>query len=279
MVLNFGDVAHPNGVRIVAQTAPSTQEWCCPGKDPKVPWEFHEPPDFNKLAPSRGDSQAKVRLQPRERQATIAADISALIPEDGSDARFSIKFSCGAQIDFIGVDTSEQVPVRMVKLPLVSAVHSKHGDVTNKIADADGDYAEIIPGEHIELAFEYPEPEPGLERDFVIISRGHYVPWEKPASELANTGKSSSLTNYPNPFNPATTVMFNLVSASQVTLEVYNIMGQRVCTLVDGYRPPGRHEVTWHGTAADGTPAASGIYFCRLTTETEQKHLKMLLLR
>jgi flagellar hook assembly protein FlgD len=56
-------------------------------------------------------------------------------------------------------------------------------------------------------------------------------------------------------------------------------MGQRVCTLVDEFRPAGKHEVTWRGRAGDGSPAPSGFYFCRLTTDTEQKHLKMLLLR
>ena len=65
--------------------------------------------------------------------------------------------------------------------------------------------------------------------------------------------------NYPNPFNPVTTISFQLPKASNVTLVIYNIQGQEVARLVDGYVGAGYHSVNW-----DASNAASGIYIYRL---------------
>ena len=69
--------------------------------------------------------------------------------------------------------------------------------------------------------------------------------------------------NYPNPFNPSTTIEYTLPAASQVELTIYDILGQRVATLVDGHRPAGTHQVTWDGRS-DGVPVASGVYLYRM---------------
>jgi len=80
--------------------------------------------------------------------------------------------------------------------------------------------------------------------------------------------------NYPNPFNPTTEISFSLPSASDVKLEVYNIMGQRVVTLADGYLEAGRHATIW-----DASSVASGIYFYRLTANEFVETKKMVLLK
>lgn len=85
--------------------------------------------------------------------------------------------------------------------------------------------------------------------------------------------------NYPNPFNPNTEIVFSLPKRAHVSLCVYNILGQQVTTLVDGEKPAGTYRVTWNGTDADGTQAATGIYFYRLTTGDRQISKKMLLLK
>jgi len=80
--------------------------------------------------------------------------------------------------------------------------------------------------------------------------------------------------NYPNPFNPTTEISFNLPSASHVKLEVFNIMGQKVGTLVDGQFEAGEHVVQW-----DGSDAASGVYFYRLQADDFVDTKKMVLLK
>jgi hypothetical protein len=85
--------------------------------------------------------------------------------------------------------------------------------------------------------------------------------------------------NKPNPFNPATEIAFTLPSPSHVKLDVLNILGQNVTTLIDGYRPAGDHTVTWEGRDGNGGPAASGVYFYRIEAGSFTKCKKMLLLK
>ncbi|HUI11625.1 MAG TPA: T9SS type A sorting domain-containing protein [Bacteroidota bacterium] len=72
--------------------------------------------------------------------------------------------------------------------------------------------------------------------------------------------------NYPNPFNPSTTIRYSLEKKSDVLLEVYNTLGQRVRTLVDAAQATGQYAVTWDGTTDGGAHVASGVYFYRLRT-------------
>ena len=70
--------------------------------------------------------------------------------------------------------------------------------------------------------------------------------------------------NYPNPFNPSTNIPYQLPASTHVRLEVFNMLGQRVATLVDGARPPGFHTARWGGTDAAGRAVAAGVYLYRL---------------
>ncbi|MBI4550645.1 MAG: T9SS type A sorting domain-containing protein, partial [Candidatus Latescibacteria bacterium] len=72
--------------------------------------------------------------------------------------------------------------------------------------------------------------------------------------------------NVPNPFNPATVIRYDLPKPGQVTLTIYNLLGQAVVTLVDARQDAGRYAVRWDGRNAAGQPVASGLYFYRLTT-------------
>jgi hypothetical protein len=85
--------------------------------------------------------------------------------------------------------------------------------------------------------------------------------------------------NYPNPFNPETNVSFDLPKAQNVTLQVFNILGQHVKTLADGVYEPGSHTVSWNGTNGNGENVPSGIYFYSLRTEEFSKTNKMMLIR
>ncbi|NOY57549.1 MAG: T9SS type A sorting domain-containing protein, partial [Calditrichaeota bacterium] len=84
--------------------------------------------------------------------------------------------------------------------------------------------------------------------------------------------------NYPNPFNPATTIRYQLPQVSKVQLQIYNIMGQLVRTLVDGEKEPGYHAVTWDGHNNTGMSVGSGIYYYRLIAGEHVMVKKMALL-
>ena len=83
--------------------------------------------------------------------------------------------------------------------------------------------------------------------------------------------------NYPNPFNPATIIPYQLPSPARVRLEVFNILGQRVATLVDGERPAGFHTATWNATDVSGRGVGSGVYLYRLLGLGERLTRSMVL--
>lgn len=82
---------------------------------------------------------------------------------------------------------------------------------------------------------------------------------------------------HPNPFNPMTTVAFELPRQMAVTLDVFDARGLRVRRILDGVQAAGPHRVSWDGTAGDGRPVASGVYFLRLATPERTLTDKLLL--
>jgi hypothetical protein len=88
-----------------------------------------------------------------------------------------------------------------------------------------------------------------------------------------------AVSNYPNPFNPATTIKLNLPKAGEVSLKVFNVRGELVRTLVDGPMVAGQHSIEWNGTNDQGSQVASGVYFYETRTPSEVKVNKMALVK
>ncbi len=85
--------------------------------------------------------------------------------------------------------------------------------------------------------------------------------------------------NYPNPFNPQTTIKYDLQKSSRVAIEIFNLLGQKIKTLVNEDKTAGSYTTTWNGTTDKGLYAASGIYFYRIKTENFSNTKKMVLMR
>lgn len=85
--------------------------------------------------------------------------------------------------------------------------------------------------------------------------------------------------NVPNPFNPTTTISFSIPQGGHVSLDVLNVLGQRVRRLIDGDYPAGTHQITWDGLDNNGSPAATGIYFYRISSNDFTSTRKMLLVK
>jgi hypothetical protein len=85
--------------------------------------------------------------------------------------------------------------------------------------------------------------------------------------------------NFPNPFNPVTTIRFGLKEQSPVTLRIYDPAGRQVRELVSGTLPAGHYDEQWNGLCDNGSKASSGVYFYRLTARTFIETKKMILLR
>ncbi len=85
--------------------------------------------------------------------------------------------------------------------------------------------------------------------------------------------------NYPNPFNSSTRISFELEQTDDVKMEIFNINGQPIKTILHKTLTPGFYEVNWDGTDLNGNPVSSDIYICRLKTTQNQKTIKLLLLK
>ena len=100
------------------------------------------------------------------------------------------------------------------------------------------------------------------------------------AVETENLPTSYALSqNYPNPFNPNTEIKFDIPVRSHVTLTVFNVLGQRVATLVDKEMPPGSYVADWNSTSDNGKEVTSGVYFYKLEADNFIETKKMLLLK
>ena len=91
--------------------------------------------------------------------------------------------------------------------------------------------------------------------------------------------KAELLTNYPNPFNPETTVRFNIVKDDVVNIDIFNIRGQKIKILLNDFLKVGYHEILWDGTDENRNELGSGIYFYRMQTNDFTEVKKMILMK
>jgi hypothetical protein len=124
--------------------------------------------------------------------------------------------------------------------------------------------------------------------DFGSINPNYYSSWDFDNHVVVGIEDSEPVTvvtspmlhhNYPNPFNPVTTISFVLPKAMDVELVVFDVLGRKVRTLIDGPTRSGAHKVLWSGVSDKGIPVGSGIYYYRLKTDNYNKTMKMLLIK
>ncbi|RLD59275.1 MAG: hypothetical protein DRJ01_11525, partial [Bacteroidetes bacterium] len=101
---------------------------------------------------------------------------------------------------------------------------------------------------------------------------------EEPSDEEV-VSANVTLSNYPNPFNPTTTIKFSLPEESDIKLSVYNVKGQKVKQLANNQFAKGQHTVIWNGKDSNDKSVASGIYFYKISTGKETTMRKMLLIK
>lgn len=133
---------------------------------------------------------------------------------------------------------------------------------------------------------EFVPENPGSYSDFLIVTTTHpdypnfiidLTGEALPGTSETDNDITSVLEikgNYPNPFNPETTVSFNLKYAADITVDVYNIKGEKTAQIASGYHSEGEHQVVW-----DAAKFASGIYFIRLFSGAESSFAKVILMK
>jgi len=107
----------------------------------------------------------------------------------------------------------------------------------------------------------------------------HVQPTLDDADVFALPIVTSLKTNYPNPFNPSTTIAFEMASEGYVSIDVFNVKGQKVKSLANDVYRAGRHNVVWNGEDASGRAVGSGVYFYRMTAQGYISVQKMLMMK
>jgi hypothetical protein len=92
-----------------------------------------------------------------------------------------------------------------------------------------------------------------------------------PVNDLENS--------FPNPFNPSTTISFSLAEKGQVSLQIFDVSGRLVKTLIQRELSAGEHSLRWDGTGRDGEEVTSGVYFCRMKAGGYTATRRLVLLR
>ena len=112
------------------------------------------------------------------------------------------------------------------------------------------------------------------------LNGGRLQAWFDTGARVSQVpGQFALHANVPNPFNPETVIRFDLPSAAHVRLEVYDILGQKVRTLVATSLPAGSHQAVWDGRTARGSSVGNGTYFYRIAAGDHVQMRRMLLLK
>lgn len=120
-----------------------------------------------------------------------------------------------------------------------------------------------------------------------VYKAKHEEHWEL-LDELSDMGQDDLLpipdealisSNYPNPFNPSTTITYSMPATGQVRISVYNMKGQKVRDLLNTEMPRGNHKVVWDGKDSNNSNVSSGIYFFKLETEGHSSVRKAMLMK
>ncbi|HVP35687.1 MAG TPA: cohesin domain-containing protein [Terriglobales bacterium] len=217
------------------------------------------------------------------KEFTVKPGEEITLPIELSDIgeTYSAEFSLGYSADWLQaktVTTSEltsgfmleqKISDDQVKIALASAKpvsgSGNFVDITFKVSDKakNGDRTEIRL-QNLRLN-ESDLMEPNLA---YVVSVGAQVPKEFSLSQ-----------NHPNPFNPTTCIQYSLPSRSHVVLEVYNLLGQKVTTLVDETEEAGILQAIWNGKDSKGNTVTSGVYFYRIKADNFSEVKKMVLMK
>ncbi len=171
-------------------------------------------------------------------------------------------------------------------LERASVLMAWRGDSTLLFINAaDGDIFDstVVPGHSsVKQAFAYWNDSP-LHAAVMVGDSAMILEFDAivdvPSSEPLTPSSFTLSQNYPNPFNATTEIRFSLAQSADVSLTIYNLLGQEVKTLIDGKFSAGEHRVTWDGTDSIGHPCATGVYLYRLESEETSLSRKMILLK
>ena len=221
----------------------------------------------------------------REKQSVVIVPLSGLVTLDSLNIDwrrdYDLQYAAITPILYGGYEKKE--------LNLIAADHSVNGNIKQQLKSVDKVYAELDTNGFITLTFNTGgNVKSGWVRDYVIETDGYYLrPGTGENKGIAGKSIQKELlsgsalptkfelnANYPNPFNPSTTIEYAVPHQGLVTIKVYDVLGREVATLVNDNHAQGRYKVSWNASGL-----SSGIYIYRMTAKDYKSVRKMLLIK
>jgi len=152
----------------------------------------------------------------------------------------------------------------------------------------EAEYEVLLQGEEIELGWDLPLAEAGMwelvvDGQVFLSQPGSRIALDRAPGELRlrRTGSRPQVLaleeNFPNPFNPSTTIRYAIEEGCRVRLRIYNLAGQLVRELVDQWQAPGWYGVEWDGRDEEGAEVGNGVYLYELRAGDRRSRRKMML--
>jgi hypothetical protein len=166
----------------------------------------------------------------------------------------------------------------VIELPVhISLLETGHLPQNQQLYILDEDYVCVIPSAEQNFSVKVTREMP-VRHFKILVGTKEYAEQNSQGISLIPLNYELG-QNFPNPFNPETTIPYQLGRRSEVSLEIYNIIGQRIRTLVQGVQSPGQFAVTWDGRDDAGKSAATGIYICQFQADEFAATQKLILVR
>jgi hypothetical protein len=201
----------------------------------------------------------------------IRITITAVNP---SEETVTLEFSSNVFTNYLlDADFNYLIDMNINILPVLSTVSIEPGCEVSWLMIHHPDYYPLLPGSHTITGIleGYGEDSIHIEISGNLAINEENMPG-RPAAEII-------LSNYPNPFNPDTTIEFELTEPERVKISIFNARGELMRILTDDHYPGGKHTLLWNGSDSHGNTLPSGIYFSYLTYKGGSAANKMILLK
>ncbi len=172
-------------------------------------------------------------------------------------------------------------------MDVLSASGGSDDNITWYENDGDENFSAHTITTYVESAYSVYAADVDSDGDIDVLSASYYddkIAWYENLQITGiindNNGISNliDLNNYPNPFNPTTTISFSIPEESKVELSIYNIKGQKIKSLLNGQITAGEHSIVWNGEDDEVKKVSSGVYLYKLNVDGKTEAIKKCLL-
>ena len=193
-----------------------------------------------------------------------------------NELTIKLEWSVAIELDHMPYQFFTPEGLEVIEYPIDLARHSSDESTNQFTLESEVNRTTLVKGDSLFVQFDIGSQLTSTEKmAFIFLANGKY---EQDRSGVSS-GIVSDFTVYPNPANPATTFSFSLTQPIHISIDIYNVLGQKVVNVVDKDLEVGTHNIRWDGKNEIGSDVASGIYFGRLNYKDISMSKKLVIVR